>query len=905
MAPILIFRTAVATGAVVALLVTCRLLRPAGRRRWWWELLGAGFVLTAALTTIRPYLRLEIVGAGDAQHYALQLADMFTQLRQGVFPVFVGQSRFGFNGNIHTLRTAPYYVHLGALLDVLTAHRLPVGGVQNLAIALTAVAAGLAAYFAARRSGLNSVSVAALLAALFITSPAVIGPMVGRDMVAAFMAMPWLPLLMLGCTEMVRHGDRLWPALLASGALGVIWLAHPPSAVFCTPIVAAAFGWQFFQYGGQMATWRRAGVAAASGAGIAAYVFASVHSLALPSLAASLAGFAAQARADFLSVRLGLLKPVTLGAGTVTDLQPGYALLGLALLGLLGWRRRERALRFCMIVFAAYVLFFFAGGPVVGFLWRAVPDAAAVVVSPWPHQRLMPVLAALILVWSARTLAAWPLQRLRWALAVGGVLGIGLVWSLGEAAKFRGAEGNLPAASAMADPSIHPGSAALGRSSYLLFGFFPEYFSHGYMEPAFELRLLDEQLHVALTNAGFLTHQPDPVVAVDWQPVQPAALVPLQPGRSYLLEFRLALPDASGELTIEGENLRRIYGLPVSGEAKGFGSTLEASHTLAFLAGDLQGRQLQVRTSAPGVSMRALAFDPAALPLALESLVPLAVTVQAPAAGFLETPRVFVPGYAATVNGVPARVGVSPAGLVMVPVPPGSSKVRLDYPGTPLLHAAFWLTTAVLIGWLIAMAWLLGRTSEEPIGRDDGPGVREPARVFWKWANRDWRRSVGILAGAGLVTAAVVWACRPRLPVDGVISLSVEFGRLPPEKTCEPLLVLGHAGAADVIYVEYDAPGQARLGYDHWGRGGPRTEPFRISPGQPIRISIRTPSLMSSARAARTAPVTFTVEGKTYLSASLPWYRIHPREIVLGRNSIGASSCGSAFSGRLQRLPEP
>jgi hypothetical protein len=330
---------------------------------------------------------------------------------------------------------------------------------------------------------------------------------------------------------------------------------------------------------------------------------------------------------------------------------------------------------------------------------------------------------------------------------------------------------------------------------------------------------------------------------------------------------------------------------------------MEASHTLAFLAGDLQGRQLQVRTSAAGVSMRALAFDPAALPLAVESLVPLSVRVHAPAAGFLETPRVFIPGYNATVNASPARVGTSPAGLVMVPVPPGSSEIRLDYPGTPLLHAAFWLTTTVLIGWLMAMAWLLGRTSAEPIGRDDGPSVREPARVFWQWAARDWRRAVGILASAGLVTAAVVWACRPRLPADGTINLSVEFGRLPPEKTCEPLLVLGHAGAADVVYVEYDAPGQARLGYDHWGRGGPQTEPFRISPGQPVRISIRTPSLMSSARAARTAPVTITVDGKTYLSASLPWYRIQPREIALGRNSIGVSSCVMAFSGQLQRLP--
>jgi hypothetical protein len=117
------------------------------------------------------------------------------------------------------------------------------------------------------------------------------------------------------------------------------------------------------------------------------------------------------------------------------------------------------------------------------------------------------------------------------------------------------------------------------------------------------------------------------------------------------------------------------------------------------------------------------------------------------------------------------------------------------------------------------------------------------------------------------------------------------------------LLVLGRTGAADVIFVEPVAPGQVRLGYDHWSVGGPRTEPFRVIPGQSVRITVHSPSLLPAARSMAARTVTIIVDGKTYLAAQLPWYPIAPAEIVIGRNRIGASSCTPIFSGHIRRLP--
>ena len=73
-------------------------------------------------------------------------------------------------------------------------------------------------------------------------------------------------------------------------------------------------------------------------------------------------------------------------------------------------------------------------------------------------------------------------------------------------------------------------------------------------------------------------------------------------------------------------------------------------------------------------------------------------------AGFVETGRVWLPGYEATVDGRPAVVKVSPARLAVVPVPAGQPTVELRYRGMGELWVA-WCLSAFSWGGLIGF-WL-------------------------------------------------------------------------------------------------------------------------------------------------------------------------------------------------------
>jgi hypothetical protein len=99
-------------------------------------------------------------------------------------------------------------------------------------------------------------------------------------------------------------------------------------------------------------------------------------------------------------------------------------------------------------------------------------------------------------------------------------------------------------------------------------------------------------------------------------------------------------------------------------------------------------------------------YDPATLPIHLESLFPYRADVTALVDGYLETHRMFVPGYQATVNGTPVDVRESLRGRVEVPVPAGASTVALNYAPTLASQVSRWLS---LIVWLAVAAAIASR----------------------------------------------------------------------------------------------------------------------------------------------------------------------------------------------------
>jgi len=86
----------------------------------------------------------------------------------------------------------------------------------------------------------------------------------------------------------------------------------------------------------------------------------------------------------------------------------------------------------------------------------------------------------------------------------------------------------------------------------------------------------------------------------------------------------------------------------------------------------------------------------------IEQWAPYRARVTSPASAFLETPRLFLDGYQARVDGRKVAVQRSPNAQVMIPVPAGRSLVELSYRGPGSLRAAYFFSLSC---WIALLAW--------------------------------------------------------------------------------------------------------------------------------------------------------------------------------------------------------
>lgn len=154
-------------------------------------------------------------------------------------------------------------------------------------------------------------------------------------------------------------------------------------------------------------------------------------------------------------------------------------------------------------------------------------------------------------------------------------------------------------------------------------------------------------------------------------------------------------------------------------------------------------------------------------------------------------------------------------------------------------------------------------------------------------------------------------------PKWGYLRLEVMF---PPNATpvAEPLVVTGHTGRADLLYVRYGADGTVRFGLDHWGVGGAMSEPLPIDRNQKHLIEVLSGALLppkgdphwaghdpvEAGRLRRRFEVRF--DGRTVFTPDFTPYPNESAETQIGKNLIGASTCEPAFSGQLllvKRMP--
>lgn len=883
-----------------------------------WKLVA----LAAGLLAASPFLTNGPVGTSEAYNYSLGLADAVTQLREGAAPVLAGQTEFAFNGRVHPLRTAPYLYHVAGLLDLVTFRQLGFWTLQNLVVALSLFAAAGSCYWTLRRVTPAEPPLAAGLAALYVFSPPVLAAAYGMDLYMTVTTLPFLPVVfamgLAGLTER-RLGDLL--RLVA--ALAACWLAHPPVAFWTTVVAALLVAAGLIR---RPPAWREwpallglgllfvvlAGFSFASALTIAPYQnVTKTHDLSLL--------FTEVARTFPATLR-----PVSAHANELGDFQLGAAgwLLALASFALAAFRRHGPAL----LLLALAALLFVMTAPVPGlhrWLWTHAPAAAFNLTNQWPMQRLyllitLLVILAFALVWRTPTVKN---TLLRDALRV--ILLGAIVWTGWQGSRFLG----RGFATRDSDEAIRrghiTGNINLTPISYAMLGA-PGSFVNGVMDPAFEARLLapfDAREIASNWTAVLPTSSENRTGFLDARAGERPEILDLsprftlQPGARYRLTFDFQVSPARATLQLRGDSLFRQYPLPAAGGPRGFG--MEAGHrrSLTLWTAQATPEEISLRLVGPGLAggswagQRFASFtferiDDAALPIQVKSLHPLRANVNAPAAGYLETPRMFIPGYEATVDGRPVRVQMSPERLVMLPVPAGASRVEVRYVGPTIARIAFWAGCA---GWLgVAAGCLVVRF------RPAWPAAAA-ARL------KPSPRTILIAGAAVLLTAGGAWGWARWSDYRSAAGpMRIRFV-LPRGETNrqQPLLVTGRPHAGLFVYVAYHDAEHVRIGVDSWGRLGFQSDPIKADYFGEHEIVVDAGSLYPTGHptlgdlpvdelARRQKHLRIDFNGHPVIDREVDTHTSRPSDVTVGRNLIGGSSCEPKFAGEIlsaERLP--
>lgn len=678
----------------------------------------AGVVMAA------PFLTNRMVGTADAYWYAGMVADFVSQLRAGVFPIFAGQTDFAFNGTVSPVRYAPYLQHAAGLLDILTGRSLTFFGLLNLTMAASLVAGSLATYICLVRINPSTRWIALGVAYLYASSPALLSLAYTGDLFMSVCTAPYIPLV-LYCLHRNLELRTVGSMVRLAAAVAILWWCHAPIAFWVSGVVALG---QLLRIGsprGWPGLGREWVAGLATFAVLAGIIFVSVGTLNLPALVAERMMILENLRGAFP----GILLPVSDGATHLSDYQLGWSLWVLLAMALVGTLIRRG--RFELILLAGSLGFLALLVPVPGVLdrlWMALPQTVINITFYWPMQRLYLPIAAMI-VFAVYVTHAGLLARRRWLQVPAiGLLLVAADWSTNQAGAFlrRGAM-NTTAAS-VSEQSHLPQNRALTRYAYSSFPEVPAYFSHGYIDPVWENRLLDpatfretDSNYAAIVNrVGTITATEE--MAINQIAPQYYVLftdLAVERGRHYALAFDFRHPAEAGTLVIEGPSIKRDYVLPesghgmaLSGPPRAFGSSGTSQHALPIRV-TAEGERLSAlfvsaAVMEPGLKdfgrYTLLEYDPERLPVVIESWTPYRARVTSPADAWLETPRIFISGYRASVDGRAVEPRRSPEGLVMIPVSAGTQRAELSYEGPLALRLAYWTALAGWIGLGLSLA---------------------------------------------------------------------------------------------------------------------------------------------------------------------------------------------------------
>ena len=723
----------------VVAFIAGRCIKP-GVERWPQTALLTLALFAIGLAAASPFLTSRAVGSSEAYNYSLAVADAVTQMRAGEIPPLVGQTQYAFNGRVHPLRNAPYLFYLAGGLDFLTAHHLSFWELQNLSLALSLIGAVFAGYIGLRWGTGCPRWLAVGLAAIYGLSPSLLTAST-VNLYMTIHAAVFVPLALGACLRHCRYPSFINDVALAA-AVAATWLAHPPVALWLTLAVGLIRGLILWHNPAWQARLGLLG-AVVLFAALSAFVFVSVATLEFDlnffrSEKIIHDDYVAAAMGNVHAGFPGALLPVSRQANLLTDFQFGYISWGLLAVAFVSWVR----LRTTNKVDEARRL---AGAGLIGssllllaltlpvpyltrWLWSQTPVEVQTLTNVWPMQRLYLVATALTifaaaLLWRPR----WPARKFGRQLLVASCALIAL-WTLCEAQKFISRGYGLRWSRDQTTRQHLSSNLDLTITSYSFLGI-PSTFLNGVMDPRLEFRLLNSQqeeitslLKAAEATASVIAQGEVSLSknAADATLVTGSIKLLLEPSRRYLLTFEFLTPPFTGELKLVGPAFLRHYQLPSAGLSQGFGMGKDQPHSLSLWTSRDRPEEIEVQLISSHLSFPLAAGTKLAsytlmsiaqerLPVRVDSWLPLRFTVEtAGDDSFVVTPRCYIRGYEAKVNGRSVRPVRSPDGQVMLPVPQGTSVVELRYIGPPHLLEAFWLSA---LAWLGLCVWQTGRVA--------------------------------------------------------------------------------------------------------------------------------------------------------------------------------------------------
>jgi hypothetical protein len=667
-------------------------------------------VAAGGLWLMRSFLSPAFYGSEDARTYANMTADMQAQVRAGVFPVFVGQSEYQFNGAIYSVRIAPAFHYLGALLDGATLRALDPAALQNLLLASLGAGAAVMCYLCLTALLPARRWLACLFSFLFLACPGVLGLLYNGDLYMSWTTLPLVPLVIYAAVRSFR-GLEFGTMVCLAGGLGLLWWGHTPIAIWMTGLVVLS---QVVRVLVRPPGWSRLARETAGSFGIflAIAAYPLISALVYPS-GVSFPPIVPEAITYFIQNAFpAVLLPMSHLGRVVSDFQLGYSCwaLWLGALVMTGWKRSAPG--WLLVGIAAVLILLLTPVPGLNlFLWRAVPEIVRDITGIYAMYRLYLVLAG-ALIFASWLAADDLLRRAPAARFLVYPVALGLcAWSALESNKLI-LTGRRPPESGRQLMLLE--NIPLTRYAYTNFPAMPDYFTNGVTEAHLESRLLRRsQLDLLAGDIESLENgsvKGARVVAEGSLQANPAEIpiyhyfpkVTLQPGRHYGAVFDFKYPTATAVLVVHGQQMFRIYALPDYGGPKSFGAAPGHPRLLPLWTDGPQAEDVQFELraqgawaakdlSAPG-SFRLIEYDPAQLPVEVTSFIPYRARVTAPAEAWLETPRMYQAGYQAVVNGRRVEVAPSPSALVMVPVPTGVSSVKVQYYPPFGLLAAFWVS---------------------------------------------------------------------------------------------------------------------------------------------------------------------------------------------------------------------